>query len=236
MTPNTIVRTFTGDGTGGGLDLDPNQVINEIPPWYAIKSDILIEIGNEPNIVPKEYSLSDEDRFGWRFNLNVAIDACRQEFPNARIISPGFATSIEGENIEEANVRRWFEIGTTLDVDGINVMGKCDYIGFHAYAFTDWYGGPDLQTIIPLMSEFFADKPWALTEYGINAPDIPDSEKGQRYANFIQNGQSDPPLPTNVQMATYFHVDSLAPNDPNDDFFRYYIYPDGDDGYRSITG
>jgi len=59
LTPYTIVRTVTGDpsykdswnGKREYVYPDSKRAIAEITPWYAIKPDILIEIGNEPNLL-----------------------------------------------------------------------------------------------------------------------------------------------------------------------------------------
>jgi hypothetical protein len=215
MTPYTIVRTGVGDGSYPY----PDQVVNQIWPWYEADRGIMIELGNEPNV---GFNKTDQFVWEWRYFLNQAIDACRANFPQAKLISPGLASSNNND------VRRWFNIAA-------DVIRRCDYIGFHAYAWSNWFGGPDLQSIIPTMQQYFGDRQWVLTEYGINDTSLRLSDKGWRNAGLIHRGESNPQLPWNVWGATYFHL-HVNPNRSDSEDWPYHIYPEGDDAYRYHAG
>ncbi|GER90768.1 hypothetical protein KDW_49300 [Dictyobacter vulcani] len=215
MTPNTIVRTAVGDGCGTDSNPYPDQVVAQIRPWYQAKQNILIELGNEPN--NKAWNGSADSIWVWRYYLDQAISACRANFPNAMIISPGLATG--------SSVNQWFQISS-------DVMRKANYVGFHAYEFYDFTGpaGPDWQIIVPLMQQYFGDVYWALTEFGINdTSQTSQATKGYRYAGLVQQGESNPQMPWNVAYATYYHL-MTAPGGPDP---AYNIYGAGDDAYRN---
>lgn len=220
MVPHVIVRTVVGDpsaGTPGDNDfLYPDKVEQELAEWYAIKQDITIELGNEPNM-----KQTDDDFFWkYRYFLAQAVARCRERFPKARIISPA---PIIGPG---HNAQRFWEI--TRDV-----MNDCDYIGIHAYEFYGFHASHQLaatnqmREALETCKQFFNHKPWYITEYGINdSKQVSAAEKGQRYASMIHYNQCHPQLPGNVKGAVYYHIGMKGDLHP-----EYHIYPAGDDAY-----
>jgi hypothetical protein len=220
MTPNTIVLTEVGNGVEKDAFPYPNIVVDQIKPWYEVKQNIIIEIGNEPNgnVWGRNRRNSDFVK-KWREYFQEAVASCRRNFPQAKLISSGMASL----GIHKEDIHRWFDIAG-------DVMRTCDYIGFHVYVKTNWYnqdtGFPD---IISAMNKYFSDKPWALTEYAIEDAKINPYLKGLRYADFVHFGKSNPHLPNNVRIATYFHLDM----NPESTLRNFLIYPTGDDIYRT---
>ncbi len=222
-----IVRTQTGDGTGSAgttrLYPDPNAMQSQVTPWYNARNSIWIEIGNEPNGAwidanGNQISWDENLIWSWRYWLDQCITRARSVFPNAKLISPGL-TPAAG-----SNPGRWMAIAA-------DVMNRCDYIGWHVYGGNDWYSSGDLQRMVPLMKQYFSAKQWVLTEYGLNGTGVSAYTRGQRNAGFIHKGQSNPVIPSNNIASAYYHLCTDKSIDAN-----YCIYPDGDRGYKSITG
>lgn len=241
MVPNVIVRTVSGDpsyarpfdplagkprpGAKGpnaqywDYDFpDPKRCEQEIAEWYAIRPDILVEIGNEPNV----YNQDDDFIWRWAYNLEQTIKHCKAVFPRAKFISPGFMMDPSG------NMRRFYEIAAQQ-------LRLFDYIGVHFYEYYAFK--PDqapatkgeLRDAIQLHQQFFPDKPWYVTEYGIhNTDQVPRHEKGARYARLLHAGEGWPTLPDNVVGAVYYHLQMKGDIHP-----EYHIYPEGDRSYRS---
>jgi hypothetical protein len=225
MVPNVIVRTVAGDPSSSRPEDDvindfphPEMVEREIAEWYHIKPSIYIEIGNEPNINDPD----DAFIWQWRYYLSASIEHCRRKFPRAKLISGGLIMR---------NARRFCEIAH-------DVMRDCDYIGVHAYEYYGFHASQqiaatnDLQQAVALHTEFFADKLWYLTEYGINDVSVVTmQEKGYRYAGMIHFNESHPQLPANVRGAVYYHLGVKGDLHP-----EYHIYPQGDESYRQRVG
>lgn len=242
MVPNLIVRTVSGDpsyarpvdplsrkhlpGARGPNAqywqydfLNPDQVAQEIAPWYALKPDLMIELGNEPNV----FNQDDDFIWRWAYFLEQATKRCRAEFPRALLISPGFMMDPAG------NMRRFYEIAHQQ-------IALCDYVGVHFYEYYAFKPdqGPatkgELRDAIQLHQQFFPAMPWYITEYGIhNTDQVPRHEKGIRYARLVHGGDGWPALPANVAGAVYYHLQTKGDIHP-----EYHIYPDGDQGYAEI--
>ncbi len=220
MATHIIVRTVAGDpsaGPAGTHDFpDPDAVEREIAPWYAIRQDIMIEIGNEPNA-----RWDGDDKFIWRWGyfLDAAVERCRHKFPNATLMAGGL---MYGKN----NPKHFLEI---LQAP----IAKCDCIAIHAYEFYGFAPGApaytqQLNEALTLCAQFFPNRDVYLTEYGINDRKIvTNNERGQRYAALLHTEQL---LPAQVRGATYYHLALQG----DADMQAYLIYPDGDEGYRSL--
>lgn len=241
MVPNLIVRTVSGDpsyarpfdplsgktlagATGPDANywkydfLNPDLVEQEITPWYKLKPDIMIELGNEPNV----YNQDDDFIWRWAYFLELTIKRCRQVFPHATLISPGFMMD------ERGKMKRFYEIGQQQ-------IAQCDYVGVHFYeyfAFTPDQAPAikgELRDAIQLHQQFFPDMAWYITEYGIHNTDrVPRREKGSRYARLVHGGDGWPALPINVAGAVYYHLQMKGDIHP-----EYHIYPDGDEAYAT---
>jgi hypothetical protein len=219
MAPNIIVRSVTGDPSyadGSQAFPDPNHLEQEMQEWYALKPDIRIEIGNEPNI-----KQTDEEFFWkYRYHVGACVERCRQAFPKARLISPA---PIIGPQYQ---ARRFWEVNQ-------DVMQDCDFIGIHFYEYYGFHASQQLATTsqlkeaIEICSALFPKKSWYVTEYGINdSKDVSVIEKGRRYASTIHFNECHPSLPTNVKGAVYYHLGVKGDLHP-----EYHIYPSGDESY-----
>lgn len=209
-----IVRTVAGDPSyRNGAQRYPTarQVVNEIAPWYAVRPKLIIEIGNEPNINPE---WTEQYAWEYRWHLEQAIKACRAAFPDANLIAP--APILDADKRPD----RWL----ALCVDR---MRLCDYIGLHAYEYTafakiDQHGTTGhLNAAQKLYNQHFGDRPWILTEFGINDREIAPILKGRRYAQLL------PTLPRQIIGALYYHFCADAVVQP-----EYHIWPLGDIGFR----
>lgn len=242
MVPNLIVRTKSGDpsyarpvdplskkhiagATGPNATywnydfLNPDQVVEEITPWYALKPEIMIELGNEPNV----FNQDDDFIWRWAYFLEQTIKRCRAAFPQATLISPGFMMDPAGR------MRRFYEIGRAQ-------IAMCDYVGVHFYEYYAFKPdqGPatkgELRDAITIHQEFFPDMAWYITEYGIhNTDQVPRHEKGVRYARLVHGGDGWPALPVNVAGAVYYHLQTKGDIHP-----EYHIYPEGDHAYCEL--
>lgn len=226
MAPDVIVRTVMGDPSyGGNINrshwfLQPEAVLREVDPWLRVRGDLLVELGNEPNVID---SGPDSDGIIWvyRWFLNETITALRARYPRVRLISPAPIMDVA------RRPDRWFAILA----DSIR---RCDYVGLHAYEHTNWMGAPpttgDLGRCIAAAQQLAPGRPWLLTEYGINGSTLTDAEKGARYAALRFQAESRPTLPSNIAGALYYHLDTSAnPLQP-----QYVIYPSGDEAFRRV--
>jgi hypothetical protein len=227
MAPHVIVRTVAGDPSVNpahpSFDKFPihHRVVDEVRPWYAIRPDIMIEIGNEPNIPNISHDSNEDFIWEYKFFLSEAIERCRNEFPLAKLISPGLL-------IDPSNP---FKLERFMRFNEIRqeVFRRCHFIGVHFYehiGFAKKHQPPATEQLahaIRITQQFYGDMRWYVTEYGINDDMISTREKGQRYAGMAFFGESSPKLPDNVAGLTYYHLNMQGDIDP-----RYHIFPDGD--------
>jgi hypothetical protein len=232
--PHVIVRTTAGDpsygqqggSTPGTLAMPfANQIHDEIAEWYSIRDSIYIEIGNEPNV----YNPDDDFIWQYRAHLDAAIHLCRQDFPKAQLIAPGLI-------LARKILDRDHDPGHFLDIAS-DVMSQCDLIGVHIYEHFGFraeqqqqppFTTGHLREALRIYPPHFGNKPWYITEYGINDTNkVPMHEKGRRYAGLVHLNESTPSLPGNVVGAVYYHLDTKGDNQP-----QYHIYPHGDAAYQ----
>lgn len=193
LTPNTIVRSVTGDPsymqswkmTRDFVYPDWKRLYKEIFPWYDIKPDILIEIGNEPN-------LDDSiDPYIYRYYLLDCIHHCREHFPLARIITPG----LQQNGLEQ----QWFQI-FSLDNEKVEPL-DADYTGIHVYGHDDVpFTNTRIQQSIQWAKQL--GKPLFCTELGINTP---RATRLERYRYFASASSID---------AVYYHYNAARDIDP----------------------
>lgn len=190
MTDVLIVRTVAGDPSyNGGAKRMPiaADVVAEIAPWYAVRQNIVIEIGNEPLID------AQPEAYAWIYldHLNAAIRACRDRFPHARILAPAHLVN---HHIPLGNspdgVARFVDITKRAYQD-------CSSIGIHAYN----------QAQLDRNAALYANhgKPLWLTEFALNEQLSPQ-QRGAKYRAFINAA--------NVAATTIYHLDELGGSDP----------------------
>ena len=212
MTPNVIVRTATGDPSfldeEGFYFIDPNRTVAEITPWYNRNPNIIIELGNEPNIRPQIQT----QIYRWVFNLKETINRVRMTFPLAKIIAPAVM-------IDKPDAEIYLDLAK-------DQMKRCDYIGGHLYEHFGWFGTypastGQYTTLLRLYLNYFIDTPWYITELGINDPKTPAAEKGKRYAEFVKRADK------KIKGVVYYHLETQGEVNKN-----YQIYPAGDAGFH----
>lgn len=185
MSAETVIRTEAGDPSSGHDYPHPEEVTAQIAPWYDVRRhNLWIEIGNEPNS-------GSLDPHAYAYYLDLAITACRSQFPKAKLIAPALL-------LDRGNPSQWLDICD-------DVFRRCDAVGVHIYAYKDLAADDTGQrkTAEQLYSRF-GSMPRALTEYGINDPPTVDSVKGQRYAAYVRS------LPAPYVLATFYHVDTFS--------------------------
>jgi hypothetical protein len=218
MVPHVIVRTSFGDPSFRQPDADfrfpfANQVRDELQEWYDIRHDIMFEIGNEPNIDAPD----DDFIFKYQAHLALAIQECRDNFQEAKLISPALILD------PDKRFERFNELCA-------GAFRSCHFIGLHFYEHFGFQKAQQpattdhLRRAIRLAQQFYGDKQWYVTEYGINDEvHVSKGEKGRRYAGMVYYGESDPALPDNVVGLTYYHLNV------NSNMHRqYHIFPEGD--------
>lgn len=128
LTPHTIVRTTNGDPSNAQSTKHPipDKILAEIEPWYKCKRDIIVEIGNEPNM----WSNDQDYIFTYRWFLNETIKEIRKTFPLAHIMS----TALQPER----EVKQWYDI---FSQEEMNIYEKTDYVGVHAYEYISFFPG-----------------------------------------------------------------------------------------------
>ena len=195
LTPNPIVRTVAGDPSSRRHPLPhPGIIIDELRTWLDMKFNLMVELGNEPNIRPVE------DRFIWeyRYFLDQSIDLVRRMYPHAHIIAPAL--------IVNETAQRWFDICK-------DIFTKCDSVGIHAYEHISFLSAKDIPrtnqlSTVNAMYEGIK-KPKVMTEYGIN------DSKVAKVAKLTEYRQMLPVLRTIGYIgATFYHVNVKEDIDP----------------------
>jgi len=212
--PELIARTVSGDGTRGPpagqsmIFLEPDEVLQEIQPWYNARPNLWIELGNEPN----GYDASDDAAWTFRYWFIETVKAVRSSFPAARIIAPGLIENRQSD---------WWAICQ----DAFRLV---DAIGVHAYAYHQFTADDtgQIQRALSQLHGFFPSKPWMLTEIGINDPGTPASDKATRY------GELHAKLPSQVGAACWYHICA----DPSDADMVAYALPDSALPYLKAGG
>lgn len=154
LVPTVVIRTVAGDpSSSGALHPVPELVVAEIEPWYAVKRDIIVEIGNEPNV----FSSEQEYIYVYRWYLEQTINQLRTYFPHAKIMS----TAMQPDK----NVERWYQI---FSEPSMNIYDMVDYVGVHAYEHTSFFK-PETKHLTKMRNLFnsYAGKLF-FTELGIN--------------------------------------------------------------------
>lgn len=214
--PFVIVRSVAGDPSfqeGAARFPEASRLIAEFAPWYALRRDIVMEIGNEPNI--GAWAGNDEYMWAYRWHLSSAIDELRKAFPGAKFCAPA-------PILDRAyNPERWLDVCA-------DTMRRYDYVAMHAYEYFSF-----TRTHVPRTNQLadgirwygarFANVPWLLTEYGINDRATSAHHKGEAYARFVKS------LPAQFKAATYYHVCVASDVHP-----EYHVWPLGDDAYGKV--
>jgi hypothetical protein len=219
ITPSLVVRSVAGDPSyadGGATFPIASELIAEFQPWYAVRQDCWLEIGNEPNMSDRDSAIWD-----YRYWLSLAIPELRKAFPLARLIAPGLRI-----DPDTGTFRRWLTVCA-------DVFAQCDAVAVHLYEYDAFLSAEQThgsthqaQAIAAAYPVALPKTPLIVTEYGIDRA-IEEPLKGRRYAALVRHRASTPPLPSTVQGYLAYHL--CAKEDVNPE---YAIHRSGHESYR----
>lgn len=180
--PRLIVRSVAGDpsfkGWGNPWYPDPDTLVEEFRPWVALRPDIWLEVGNEPDVVWDANPNSRSEFSIWVYNywLELAYWKLKQAFPDAKLIAPSPRVGYYPDWY------RWLEIRS-------DVLARYDAVSLHLYG---WHalvgdGKGELVAAKPVYDRLFPGKSVALTEVGVNDPATPHQRKLEIYRAFARN-------------------------------------------------
>lgn len=177
-----VVRTMHGDPSLPYEQhfLIPELTLAEIAPWYKLRKDICIELGNEPNV-----GWRGNNSFYWvyRYWLIETLKKIKRVFPYATIITP--APSLTHNNAEDY-----------ITIVG-DVLQEGHYIGLHAY---EHYSFQNPGTHQLEQAKLYAKRlkmPFIFTEIGINDYQTSAYNKGYEYG-----------LLSRKHPVFYYHIDT----------------------------
>lgn len=204
MTNNLVVRTGRDSGGDPSLTdatwfIDPEAAINELRPFAkAIVGDWWLEGGNEPDVIMERLGNDEGLIWSYRYFFDEFLKRARKEFPRAKIIGPS-------PRLQHPMAFRWLEIMA-------DKLRECDAVSVHCYAFRDLLApdtadlGEWVSRAVPWYKQLGLNRAIAITECGINGPEIPKPTKFKRTRNFASR------LPKNVVLANYFHIKEDQPD------------------------
>jgi hypothetical protein len=191
--PNVIVRTVAGDPSyRAGLMWYPDStwVTREVEPWYALREDIMIEIGNEPDVRSEQTTYNEHDVWIYRWHLVETIKLLRKRYPKAKIIGP----SPRVGTIKEW--QRWIEILQ-------DPLRDCDYLSAHIYGWhnlaLNWTDTQQYVKLRTVYERLFGLKQVFVTEVGIHDKDQSAQQKIAKYNDFYLK------MPYHWRGMTYYH-------------------------------
>jgi hypothetical protein len=204
--PVTIVRTVNGDPSYSDpmnyseWYLHPEKTLEEVTPWLQVKPDMLIELGNEPDVVwDSAREVDEQSIWVYRYFLLEAIDAIKEQFPHAKFIAPS-------PRITKFDTwYRWVEIMH-------DALAKCDYLSAHIYGYhnltLDNRDKADFYHIQPLYDHLFPRKPVIITECGIHDATQSAAQKLTKYNEFYLK------LPEHWKGMAIYHYNYARDIDP----------------------
>lgn len=197
--PRLAVRSVSGDPSYKGASPfpKPQALVEEFRPWVALRPNVWLEIGNEPNVWgPSEFA------WLYRYWLGQSITALRTAFPKAKLIAP--AVLVGGNEWE-----RW--VRTMADT-----LRRCDSIGMHAYGWHRLLGPAEGETgqyqqAQKVYNDLFPNYTVAITEMGIHDPNLPKAEKLAHYRQVAREA------PRRYTWALFYHCNERGDIQPEYD-------------------
>lgn len=195
--PRLIVRSVAGDpsfrGWGAKWYPDPDLLVEEFRPWVALRPDIWLEVGNEPDVVWDTNPVNRPELSIWVYHywLELALRRLRAEFPRARLIAPSPRVGHYPEWY------RWLEIRS-------EVTAQFDAVSLHLYGWHQIIGDGkgELEAAKPVYDRLFPGKSVALTEVGIHNPEMPHQRKLELYRDFARA------VPENWRWVLFYHYNA----------------------------
>lgn len=202
--PMVIVRSYAGDPSGSRAPALPEfkYILAEFAPWIAQNhANMWFEIGNEPSI-----RTGEEYYWQYRWHLIETFNNLKNRYPAIRLIAP--CPIADAGHMKSA--QRWEEICR-------DALRMYDAQSVHAYEYTR-FSGSDSDRTMQLENSirmFPYAKKFALTEFGINSPNIDALSKLRLYRELVWR------LPPSFIAATYYHL-TVKPID--EDQRRYQVW------------
>lgn len=192
-----IVRSVAGDPSYHGAQWypEPEALVQEFRPWVALKPDLWLEVGNEPDVIwdrlNPEGRGSDQAIWEYRYWLDQAERRLRREFPQAKLIGPSPRVG------HYSNWTRWLEIMA-------DVLLRFDTVSLHLYG---WHrivddGKGELVAAKPVYDKLFPGKSVAVTELGIHDPSQTPASKLAAYRSFARSA------PENWRWVLFYHYNA----------------------------
>jgi hypothetical protein len=153
--------------------------------------DIIVELHNEPNLVPEGLGGSWANGLEFGPWLLQVLNQYRAALPNIAFAYPGLSPGGNVPGLREDNF--------TFITGSSNAVSACDYLAVHAYWASNWPMAWALDVVDEYRSRF-PGKPIIVTEASNNKAGTIDSIKGQEYITFWQALRGRP----DIYGVTYF--------------------------------
>ncbi|MCA9973954.1 MAG: hypothetical protein KC425_27270, partial [Anaerolineales bacterium] len=197
-----IVRTFLDFG---GRHISPQQFFNdtisdtERTLGVLQGREVVIELHNEPNLVPEGMSSTWKDGLAFKDWWLELLGLYRQRLPGRRFIYPGLSPGASVRNLKMDHVEF---IEASRDA-----IKAADGLGVHIY----WSHVYAMETALGVLDDYitrFREVPIWVTEASNNKPQTPAFRKGMQYIEFWSELQKRP----SVQGVTYFVASASNPD------------------------
>lgn len=180
-----LYRTLHGDPSAyDGRHAHPydHDVEREALDWLAVRPDLVVEIGNEPNVGPPV------DMHGYAHHLDKAIDklhALRQRFPQLQILPPALSIDPRAPDVDA-----WLTVlGPQLRRPEVN--------GFTVHAYSE----AQLERGLALAEQHAPGKSVWVTEFGLNQ-ELPAPTRGREYWRVLRDAP--------IHAAVLYHLDMAS--------------------------
>lgn len=201
-----VVRAFLEFRSQDGVrNISPAQFVNDTlsDVQRTLKmigpgKDVVIELHNEPNLVPEGLSGAWTDGATFAEWWLDVLNRYRQALPDMRFIYPGLSPGADVTGIKQDHIR--FIEASRAAVDA------ADGLGIHTYWSKVYPMGRALDVLDDYITRF-RYKPIWITEASNNKGGVSSFRKSQQYLNFWKKIQERP----TVQGVTYFVASASNP-------------------------
>lgn len=201
-----VVRAFLDFRTSGGVrTISPGQFLNDTLndvrrtlDMIGSGKDVVIELHNEPNLVPEGLSGAWHDGASFAQWWLEVLRLYRQALPGRKFIYPGLSPGSAVSGIKQDHIQ--FVEASRAAVEA------ADGLGIHTY----WSNVYPMQKALDVLDDYisrFRFKPIWVTEASNNKGGTPVYRKAQQYLDFWREIQQRP----TVQGVTYFVASASDP-------------------------